>query len=74
MDKYYCNRKPRKCPKCGSSTIANILYGMPIWDERLQEKLDTNKTVLGGCVICDDDPEWHCTNCNSDIIKVLKST
>ena len=58
-------RKLKKCPKCGASRIANILYGLPALSEKLNKKLEEGKVVLGGCIISDDDPSWCCTECES---------
>ena len=62
-----------KCPYCGSTDIARILYGKPFFSEELQEQLDSGKVRLGGCCIhvieAEDgtmvrtDPEWYCNHC-----------
>jgi len=56
--------KPDKCPKCGSAKVANILYGMPIFNEKLERGLESGEVTLGGCCITDDDPLWLCTACD----------
>ena len=45
-----------KCPKCGSSNVCEILYGMPTGEAyKLAEQ---GKMILGGCVnIIDDLPQ-----------------
>lgn len=58
-------RKPKKCPKCKSARIANILYGMPAYSEKLQEDIDAGRIALGGCTIGIDDPRWQCADCES---------
>ena len=57
------NDKPADCPKCGSQRVAGILYGLPDFSEKLERELDAGEVVLGGCVITDDDPSWHCVEC-----------
>ena len=47
----------KKCPKCGSTRIAPILYGMPAFDEEMARQLDNEELYLGGCKICGIDPE-----------------
>lgn len=42
-------KKPEKCPRCGSKSIAKILYGEPRYSEELKKKLATGKITLGGC-------------------------
>ena len=59
-------RKPKRCPKCGFSPVASILYGMPAHNEKLKRKFEDTSLVLGGCVVGYDDPKWQCTNCDSE--------
>ena len=47
----FLKRKPKRCPKCGFSPVASILYGMLACDEELERKLEDKPLVLGGCVI-----------------------
>jgi len=44
----HTSRKPKKCPECGSGSIAEILYGLPAYDEQMEGDLDAGKIVLGG--------------------------
>ncbi|MCD6580223.1 MAG: hypothetical protein J7K90_00340 [Desulfuromusa sp.] len=62
-------RKPHKCPECGSTRIATILYGMQAFTDDLQEKLDQGNVVLGGCSFAKDGPTWQCTECNAVFYK-----
>jgi hypothetical protein len=55
--------KPDTCPNCGSNRVASILYGLPVFNEELERKLDAEEIVLGGCCVCGDDPNWHCIAC-----------
>lgn len=68
MTQYFANRKPRKCPACGSKKVARILYGMPAF-HMIREELDSGKIVLGGCCISDSDPSWQCVDCSTQIYK-----
>ncbi len=54
------------CPKCGSNHVARILYGLPADSDELKRELDAKRSVLGGCVVTDDDPEWHCNECRRE--------
>lgn len=70
-----------KCPRCGSSNVCEILYGMPTSEAfELEEQ---GKIILGGCDIVMDDmpmPDYGCLDCKfewapellsaSDIIKI----
>ena len=55
-------RKPRKCPTCKQmGTIRTIVYGMPMGP------VDESKFVLGGCIIDDDSPIYHCVGCDTSL-------
>ena len=56
-------KEKRKCPKCGSESIAEIMYGMPINSPELQDALRQGKLSLGGCCVSDDSPRWDCSEC-----------
>ncbi len=53
-----------KCPKCGSAKVASILYGLPMFNEKLERELESGEVTLGGCCITDDDPLWQCIACD----------
>jgi primosomal protein N' len=55
--------KPHKCPNCGSERVASILYGLPMYTEELEKRLEAEEVIRGGCDITDDDPLWHCVEC-----------
>ena len=59
--------KMKKCPRCGSTRLAPILYGYPLFDDELQKKLEEEKLALGGCCITGCDPKYHCFECDSDV-------
>ena len=60
---------PRKCPACGSTKVASILYGFPAYDEKMQKDLKDGKIVLGGCCVNHDDPVWQCAECDVQIYR-----
>lgn len=64
-----------KCPYCGSTDTATIIYGMPAFSERMQEKLEKKKWALGGCCISlvkvgksevDISPKRLCNKCKKE--------
>ena len=55
-----------KCPRCGSKNVAEILYGMPAFDDELEARIESGKVRLGGCCVTDHDPRFHCNKCHSD--------
>lgn len=61
--------KPKKCPACGSSRIAEILYGMPAFSAKLERDLNAGRIVLGGCCVTNDDPKWQCADCQMPVYK-----
>jgi len=69
MEKLIYKRKPRKCPVCGTGKIAEILYGLPVFNPELDKKLKEGDIVLGGCIVSDDDPSWCCTKCDTVFYK-----
>lgn len=60
-------RKPRKCPQCGNSEIATIVYGFPVMNEKTDEKIAGGKIILGGCAIEDGAPKWKCNVCEHEM-------
>jgi hypothetical protein len=74
-EKIHFSKKPRKCPKCGFSPMATILYGMPVFSDKLKSDLDSGKISLGGCCVHDPfnpemaDPVWECTHCQLKIFR-----
>ena len=66
--------KPEKCPQCGCTPVAEILYGFPDFSGDLEQQLDTNEIVLGGCCISGDDPEWQCPRCFLGIFRKPKES
>lgn len=59
-----------KCPFCGKTDIAEILYGMPFFSDKLQKELEEGRIILGGCCISENNPEYHCNNCSKDFPKI----
>jgi len=54
-------RNHGKCPKCGSRSVAPILYGYPT--EESINKAHRGELHLGGCIVSGDDPKWSCKEC-----------
>lgn len=55
----------KNCPNCNSPSLAKILYGMPNYDDDLNDDLQSGKVVLGGCSETDNDPDLHCLVCRA---------
>jgi hypothetical protein len=57
------------CPKCFSTQLIPIAYGMPNPDT--VKARDRGEVEIGGCVIWDDDQmaRWRCTECKTRILE-----
>ncbi len=58
-------RKPKKCPACGASPVARVVYGLAPW----HPDFDAGLAVIGGCCLGPDMPAWRCVKCETDIFK-----
>lgn len=58
-----------KCPNCGSKML-KIEYGMP--GPEIIDKAKAGRIFLGGCMVEDENPEYHCNNCKRSYYKDLK--
>ena len=56
----------QKCPKCGSKNIAKYMYGLPLFSDELLKDIDNGKIKLGGCIVMEDAPKYHCNDCKED--------
>lgn len=52
-----------KCPYCGSSNIAKIIWGMPDYTALLEMDKRKEKYIIGGCCITGNDPAFKCLEC-----------
>ncbi len=50
-----------KCPKCKSINVIPIVYGLPTPEAEEEAKKGLFK--LGGCIVSEESPKWHCKNC-----------
>ena len=58
-DKINPNRK-----HCKSTNIVRIVYGFP--SPELQEKINREEVISGGCLIYGDEPNWQCKDCKEE--------
>lgn len=65
-------RKPHKCMKCGGNVVS-ILYGEP--SSEGMKLIDSQKMVMGGCLISKNNPEWACVDCETTfrLIRTVKN-
>lgn len=55
-----------KCPRCGGTETAPIMYGMPAFSDELEQTIQNCKIVLGGCCVSEVSPKYHCFGCDKD--------
>lgn len=59
-----------KCPHCGNTTrLAPIRFGLPDFTEELARQLENEEVYLGGCLIMDGYPKFHCFACGENVGK-----
>lgn len=64
-------KRPQICPKCNGDSVAYFLYGLP--DFNLIEKdIESGRTKLGGCVVIEECPQWHCNSCGNEWGELLE--
>ena len=52
------------CPSCESKNVVPIEYGLP--GDEMREDAIKGKIHLGGCMIEDDSPDFHCNECEHE--------
>ena len=52
------------CPACKSNNVVPIAYGLPGFE--MIEEANKGKIHLGGCVIEEGAPDFHCNDCERD--------
>lgn len=58
----------RICPRCGGTHTAKILWGLPLYDEELEKRIENEEVVLGGCCIPIPRADYHCFDCDCHIL------
>jgi len=71
-EKIRVESKPEKCPVCGFSPVATILYGDIGYSPQLSQQMEKREVVLGGCSIYPDKPRWQCSKCGTKFYKRSK--
>jgi len=50
----------RKCPSsCSSTNRAKILWGLPVDMMEIENELEREEIVLGGCLVTENDPKME---------------
>lgn len=50
------------CPICKKRSVVKIIYGYP--SQELLDEAIKKEVVLGGCIVEETSPEFHCLKCN----------
>ena len=58
-----------KCPFCGSTRLGHIIYGLPDYTEELIRRIENEEVYMGGCLIMEGYPEYHCYACGQNVGK-----
>ena len=58
---YMEEESKERCPNCGSTNTAKIIWGLPDFTEELQKRIDAGELVLGGCIPGRGD--YECNEC-----------
>lgn len=59
------NNNGDKCPRCSSRNIGRWVFGLaPSEDSLLEEEIKNGHVHLGGCIVEEDAPRYHCNDCN----------
>lgn len=61
------NHNGERCPKCKSTNVRTIIYGLVDMngaDSVLSDDIKGGRIGLGGCVVSDDSPEFYCNDCS----------
>jgi hypothetical protein len=67
--RYESEKRPERCPACGSKKIAEILYGKIAMTPEIEQQVQRGEVYLGGCIITGDDPRWKCLICKANIYR-----
>lgn len=55
--------RPLRCPKCGSTDIADIVYNPPAMTEELIGRIQAKKAVLRTGAQKETAPQYYCNYC-----------
>ena len=70
MEKIKVASKQVKCPIC-TAIMVEIHYGMP--NLKMTKEAKQRKIFIGGCILSDDSPIYHCYNCRKSFCADLKT-
>jgi len=64
----------KKCPRCESTEVIPIIYGLPADREKAMKADREGKIRLGGCIVGEESPNFTCKSCGKEWLTLhLKS-
>ncbi len=60
----------KKCPKCKSHNIAELIWGYPARGFALLVEKNPEDFELRGCVVDPDSKKWKCNDCQHEWGKI----
>lgn len=63
LPKNVASRRPVRCPTCGSTDIADIVYNPPAMTDDLLIRIQAKKAVIRTGAHNPSAPHWHCNYC-----------
>jgi hypothetical protein len=67
--KMQAHEKPKSCPWCGSTKIALLLRGMPVFLPEMEQALDGGGIAFGNLKADSEEPAWQCTDCYAQFFR-----
>ena len=58
------NNNGDKCPRCSSRNIGRWEFGLA--PSVPEEEIKSGRVHVGGCVVYEDAPQYHCNDCGYD--------
>ena len=63
-----------KCPKCDSTEVIRIIYGLPADREEAMKADREGKIKLGGCIVGEESPNFTCKSCGKEWLTLYLET
>jgi len=63
-----------KCPRCESTEVIRIIYGLPANREEAMKAEREGKIKLGGCLVGEESPNFTCKSCGKEWLTLYLET
>jgi len=63
-----------KCPKCESTEVIRIIYGLPVDREEAMKAEREGRIKLGGCIVGEESPNFTCKSCGKEWLTLYLET